>query len=278
MDRLPLYVLLAIMYTTLIVAIPVVADIGSTSHGTYCFGCHSPANATTTAPYGSPHNITTASDAWTACTTCHSQYSDGNLAATEKHIKPLNAPGCQGCHAILHIGKYNETNRGAWIVFRYPNVNVTGNTTLSTPITWTVNRTLWLEAVNGTGVGIDWTAMEGDVRMIWIGLQSNKNLTAISSSQRYLTCFNCHFLTGNTAEMGMIKVTGGVAKIGIPEFTLRLPPHEITEWRIAEAAEEARRPASPSIVPPGWLGGITILGFAATALVITRFALAVKRS
>ena len=88
-------------------------------------------------------------------------------------------------------------------------------------------------------LGVSLTALgEGTVHWAWTNISGTAS--GISSSTRYLTCFNCHFLTTNPAEAGLAKQIQGKTMIAVPDFALKLSPHSITDKTLNQAYIEAK--------------------------------------
>jgi hypothetical protein len=60
----------------------------------------------------------------------------------------------------------------------------------------------------------------------------------VNQSMRYLVCLNCHFLTTNPAEAGLMKMVQGRTLIAVPEFAMELHPHTISDEALKEAASD----------------------------------------
>ena len=196
---------------------------------------------------------------WSYCTQCHDNYVAGTAHS---------GLGCKGCHAVLHMG-YNSTANGwaAWIFAREPNIPSNDLPALkpSGTITWS-QKYIVVTSNNASTAGYSFfnnygngSGMEIEVGL-WDGF--NNQYSEIGTSIDWRVCFTCHFLTQNPAQVGAYKLVGGVWKIGIPEYALKLPPHEITSAALAEAAESE----STTITPSALLG--VILGLLAIGLVV----------
>jgi hypothetical protein len=79
----------------------------------------------------------------------------------------------------------------------------------------------------------------GEVHWAWTNASGSAG--GISQATRYLVCLNCHFLTTNPAEAGLTRMIQGRTMIAVPEFTLKLAPHTLTDSSLKEAASGSRQ-------------------------------------
>lgn len=238
-----------------------------TGHPDSCQPCHGPHTNTTdtdvpthtgtTTLYPWDHNIIKGESVWTYCTQCHDNYVAGTAH---------DGLGCKGCHAVLHLG-YNSTTNGwaAWIFAREPDITTLPALKPTGTVSW-VSKSIVVTSNNASTTGYSFinnygtgTGMEIEVGL-WDGF--NNQYSEIGTSVDWKVCFTCHFLSQNPAQVGAYKLVGGVWKIGIPEYALKLPPHEITAASLAEAATTENNTVSPTTL----LG--VLLGLLAVGLVV----------
>ncbi len=242
-----------------------------TGHPDMCQPCHGPHTNTTdanvpthggtTTLYPWDHNITKGEAVWSYCTQCHDNYVAGTAHA---------GLGCKGCHAVLHMG-YNASLNGwaAWIFAREPDLTAINDThPLLKPsgnFNWVTNITIVTEDnASTTGYNFISNYGTGSGMEIEVGLWDafNNKYSPIGGGVDWRVCFTCHFLSQNPASVGAYRLVGGKWKIGIPEYALKLPPHEITSAALSEAAK-----TESSTIAPSTLVGV-LLGVLAVGLVI----------
>jgi hypothetical protein len=232
-------------------------------HPDSCQPCHGQTGYTTDTIDGNQysfwnHTIKSGNTLWSYCTNCHSDYT-----ANTVH----DALDCMGCHAVLHIGWKNQSsgNWAAWIFVMEP--QITSTPALSPDIANFVLHTYVYNSTNATTTISNLVGTEG--MEIEVGVWNAFNNTFISTlpsgsvaSDSWKVCFSCHFVAEDPSVSGAYRLVGGVWKIGIPEYALKLPPHEITPSLLAEAARGESSPLeqlSPSILL-GLIGGIVGIG------------------
>ena len=256
----PAIVLLIALATTLVM-IPAVYAAG---HPDNCDACHYNTGGDTVNDMGGSrwnHTIYT-SEAWTRCSFCHTGVADGVSRSVHSNI------GC-GCHTVVHTGRYyglSPTKTGSWAAWGFAKVaNITGGTpilapTVTGPEDLLTKRFFWDET-NGSDIR-NW--LPADTQEIEVGL-TDPNGTLLTTD-KYIVCFSCHFLTAEPGDLGAYKLVGGVWKIGIPEFALKLPPHEITSEMLAGYEGEGR--GLPDI---GWaIQPLALIGAGAVGLLLFR--------
>ena len=240
-------------------------------HPEQCQPCHGNITYTSDNINGSTytmwsHNIQGGTTVWQQCTGCHTNYVQGTVHANL---------GCMGCHAVLHLGAKNSTGEwAAWIFAREPNITSLPVKAPAGITDWVLNETVFTQA-NYTGTYIqtiidnlltnDPNGMEIEVG-VWNGITNeyiSTSPTGTIGSESWKVCFSCHFISTNPARAGSYKLVGGVWKIGIPEYALKLPAHEITKAALAEAA----RSSSTETISPSTLLGI-LAGLLAIGLVV----------
>ncbi|MCL5317560.1 MAG: hypothetical protein M1503_04750 [Thaumarchaeota archaeon] len=207
------------------------ADVKSTAHGggSNCYNCHVP-NYPTTPDANQVHAIKN-NTAWSSCgaASCHGTMNSSLLQnSVHKQVS------CKGCHAPVHVSKYGNA-AGAWMFVNRVNNNGVKAYKPSVPITWN-EKVYFFDTTNDTtklGVSLA-TLGGGTVHWAWTNITGNA--VGILSTSRYMVCFNCHFLTTNPAQAGLTKMIQGKTMIGIPEFALKVSPHEMTESALKEAS------------------------------------------
>ncbi len=202
----------------LFITMPVnVAGYGQ-GHPDSCQPCHGN-QGTTMDSTGTmwDHNIQDGQQAWSQCTSCHSDY-----VANTPHANV----GCK-CHAVVHIGYDNQGTWAAWLYAKEPSPTnlpvATGDvaTFKDVKLVFTnLNATPAIQALVPAG------GEEIEVGMFdaW-----KNDYLAVGATDAWKVCFNCHFLASDPTMVGAYKLEGGVWKVGIPEYTLKLDPHEITD-------------------------------------------------
>jgi len=226
------------------------------AHPSDCLKCH--ADTSKKAPDGRwnheifyyvsyPNNV----GPWSNCTKCHDDYTAGTVH---------DDLDCMGCHAVVHKG-YSDGNKwAAWIYAREPNL---ANNYFEAPdqtTQWVLNKTV---ITDGNYTTVNWgNTIKGYAAMsinvgLWNGF-TNEYLE-VGAGHEYKVCFTCHFISVNPASVGSYKLVGGVWKIGIPEFALSLPPHEITQSALAQASESNNVTFGPSAIL-GVLAGLFAVG------------------
>ena len=176
-----------------------------------CTACHSS---------GSPHSIDDSVNAWNRCSSCH-----GNEDTALSNSVHANV-GCQACHGVLHVSEH--TGDGAWLYTYRANIQTlpVSKPPSSTPGQgWTLDAKTWYYDTSNFTSKLGTVPNAGTIYVAF----SSPTGTVWGANQEYMVCFNCHFLTSNPAEAGTVRFIGGVALIGIPEYTLKLQPHTISE-------------------------------------------------
>lgn len=248
---LPLFVLSLLILTAS--TIPGALAFGS-GHPDTCQPCHGTTATTTDNINGTnynfwDHSITNnATQIWGNCLQCHSNYVSGTVH---------QSLGCKGCHSVVHIGYNNSGTWAAWVFAYEP--NITSLPALKPTINDFVAKTTVLTNTNYTSVSWGTTiknlaganGMEIEVG-VWDGF-NNEYLSTLPAgsikTSSWKLCFSCHFLASNPAQVGAYKLENGVWKIGIPEYALKLPPHEITSSQLTETVgSETSTPLSTIII------------------------------
>ncbi|MCL4436677.1 MAG: hypothetical protein M1503_09400 [Thaumarchaeota archaeon] len=144
---------------------------------------------------------------------------------------------CGGCHAPVHISKYNGA-AGAWMFVS--RINQTGKFMKpNTPVNLVQNIYFFDGTNDTTKLGYSLSTLgEGTIHWAWTNITGST--LGIPSSARYIVCFNCHFLTTNPAEAGLAKQIQGKTMIAVPDFALKLSPHSITDKTLSQAYVEAK--------------------------------------
>jgi hypothetical protein len=249
--------ILAVFTMLVIFSSPVaLADVLAAEHGgtSKCYNCHV-ANYPTDQEAGVLHNMTS-TDAWNSCTDTAACHLNLNASGTVH-----SAVNCKGCHAPIHVSMHADGAGGWMYVYRVNTSDIVSKPTL--PITWD-SQTYYFNSGNDTTLlGTAISGMGGEVHWAWTNISGVA--AGISSSTRYLMCFNCHFITTNPAEAGLVRMIDGQSMIAIPEFALRLSPHSITDSALKEAASGSELVALKSDnigTASGLIIGIGIIGLA----------------
>ncbi|MFC1753672.1 hypothetical protein ACFL96_09820 [Thermoproteota archaeon] len=260
-DSLHIITIITVVLITSVIAMlstPIVfADVETTEHGggSGCYNCH--VEDFTTGDEAFLHNMT-AGDAARSCSNsgCHLKANFNGTGSIHESVT------CLGCHSPLHVS-FNTDGTGAWLF-----VNRMDNSTnlpLYVPtLPVTLNQTVYYfnSGNDTTLLGEAISAMGGEIHWAWTNVSGSA--VGISSSARYLVCFNCHFLTVNPAEAGLTRMIQGQLMVGIPEFTLKLKPHDITDSVLREAGLEKNQFVvfKPNDVPTisGIIAGIGLIG------------------
>ncbi len=158
---------------------------------------------------------------------CHDVLAEALNASVHKSLN------CGGCHVPLHVSLY-DGGVGGWLFVNRLNSSRTISYKPILPVS--LNRTIfYFDSTNDTTkLGSVISNWGGEVHWAWVNISGSAS--SISASTRYLTCFNCHFLTTNPAEAGLTRMIKGRTLIAIPEFTLKLSPHGLTDLSLREAA------------------------------------------
>ncbi len=207
-----------ILMTGLFMTLPVnVAGYGQ-GHPDSCQPCHGD-RGTMMDNTGNmwDHNIQDGTQAWNRCTSCHGDY----VANT-----PHASVGCK-CHAVVHVGYDNQGTWAAWLYAKEPSPTnlpaAIGDVASFQDVRLVftnLNATPSIQAIVPSGG-----------QEIEVGLYDawTNEYLAVGAADAWKTCFNCHFLASDPTMVGAYKLDGGVWKVGIPEYTLKLDPHEITD-------------------------------------------------
>ena len=239
-------------------------------HPEQCQPCHGNITYVTDNINGSnytmwSHNIQAGETVWQQCTGCHTNYVQGTVHANL---------GCKGCHAVLHLGVNSSGQWAAWIFAREPNITSLPAKVPSIAANWVLNESVFTQANYSTTYLAGYLSsllnsspqgMEIEVGL-WNGLVNQyipTTPTGTINAESWKVCFSCHFVSANPAEVGSYKLVGGMWKIGIPEYALKLPAHEITRAALSEAA----RNSSTETVSPSTLLGV-LAGLLAIGLVV----------
>ncbi len=251
-------------------------------HPPKCYGCHSYIDNLNNMTRVGPHNVTLASEAWSLCFQCHSTtgslsgFTQG-VSGTPPYVGDYVAAsvhqdiGCK-CHAVLHVG--NTTPYGGWLYYYLPNVTELGN--ISKPpsnVALIRYARFFYQGVNDTkldpngfnGIISNYTNSPTGVYIVFFDTQGN----VLDLQDRYLICFNCHFLTSQPAGLGMYKIENGLLKIGIPPEALQLEPHGITEEQLRSILSGGREALPTETVPLAAMG-INALLAASILLILVR--------
>ncbi len=207
-------------------------------HPDKCQPCHGPINYVTDMGQSFwDHNITSGATVWNNCIQCHTNYVIGTV---HENI------GCK-CHAVMHVGWGNETNYPDFFggIFYWEVSGVTG--VFAPPTVNLVAGSIEFTSANYTNAGLTANMIPPGGMEIEVGVWdpfNNKFLPTAPagtvSDQSYKVCFGCHFLAYDPSQVGAYAVVDGKLKIGIPEFALKLPPHEIYS---VEAPEMSTTPS-----------------------------------
>lgn len=254
----------AIVSLMLVLPIPIVlstpialADVKTSEHGgdSKCYNCHVD-DYPITSQEDDLHGMT-AAIAWKNCgvSGCHGVLNSSLEMSVHAQID------CRGCHSPLHVS-FNQAGAGAWMFVNRVNTSDTPAYKPETPIEW--NREVFFyDSTNDTSqLGSNIGTWGGEIHWAWTNISGTAS--GISTGSRYLVCFNCHFITVNPAEAGLTRMIQGKSMIAVPEFSLRLSPHDITESALKEAASETTHLValkSDSIrTASGIIAGIGIVG------------------
>jgi len=211
--------MVVLLLTGLFMSMPVnVAGYGQ-GHPDSCQPCHGDPNGTQTDGTGTmwDHNILDGKQAWDQCTSCHNNY----VANT-----PHDNVGCK-CHAIVHIGYNDAGTWAAWLYAKEPSP-----TNLPTAIGDVASfKDVELVFTNANATPTIQSLVPPEGEEIEVGLFDawNNDYLIVGATDAWKVCFNCHFLASDPTMVGAYKLDGGVWKVGIPEYALKLDPHEITD-------------------------------------------------
>jgi hypothetical protein len=172
--------------------------------------------------------------AYTTCGDGHCHVDLELVLSTSVH-QSLN---CGACHSPLHVSLY-EDGMGAWLFVNRLNNSGAIAYKPSTPVSF--NKTVYFfDTTNDTSsLGSSISNWGGEIHWAWTNVSGVAS--GISSSSRYLTCMNCHFLTTNPAEAGLTKMISGSTYIAIPEFSLNLSPHSLTDDSLKETVSRNKQ-------------------------------------
>ena len=185
------------------------------------------------------HTIVGGATVWDNCIQCHTNYVIGTV---HENI------GCK-CHAVMHVGWGNITpdysNFFGGIFYWEASVAAVNVTVPD--ITAFVRGSIEFTNKNYTAAGLTADMIPPGGMEIEVGVWdpfNNKFLPTAPagtvSDESYKVCFGCHFLAYDPSQVGAYAVVDGKLKIGIPEFALKLPPHEIYS---VEAPEMSTTPS-----------------------------------
>jgi hypothetical protein len=138
---------------------------------------------------------------------------------------------CRGCHSPLHVS-YNEPGVGSWLFTNWINNPNVPAYKPNLPLNYMESIYYYDNSNSTSGLGADISNWAGEIHWAWTSLSGQ----SISPSTRYLICLNCHFITTNPAEAGIIKMIDGRRLIAVPEFTLNLSPHAISDSELENMA------------------------------------------
>jgi hypothetical protein len=246
------------------------ADVNNAEHGgsSNCYICHTVEDPSDPACmkchydfYGETYNPMAHKIveglAYTTCGEghCHWNYVEALNASVHQSLD------CGSCHSPLHVSLY-EDGLGGWLFVNRLN---NSGAILAKPVTpISLNQTVfYFDSANDTSsLGASILNWGGEVHWAWTNVSGYA--AGIGSSTRYLTCLNCHFLTTNPAEAGLIKWINGMSFIAIPEFTLSLAPHDLSESKLRDTEVIGNEIVSitPSMIgiTSGLIVGLGIIG------------------
>ncbi|MCL5318755.1 MAG: hypothetical protein M1503_10925 [Thaumarchaeota archaeon] len=225
-------ILISLLPTLALLAVPeAFADVGIMEHGgsSNCYLCHVN-NYRNTMDRNLVHGITKEA-AWSTCgsDSCH-QVMNSSLLQNSVHKQV----SCKGCHAPVHVSKYGNA-AGAWMFVNRVNNSGVKAYKPSVPIQWETKVYFYDNTNASTKLGVSLATLGGGT-VHWAWTNITGSTVGISFTTRYMVCFNCHFLTTNPAQAGLTKMIQGKTMIGIPEFALKVSPHEMTESALKEAS------------------------------------------
>ena len=211
----------------IILLVPVFLAVTAVAHPNQCQPCHGP-KGTTTDSAGTfwNHTIKDGPVVWNYCTQCHSNYVQGT-----KHEQI----GCK-CHAVMHVG-YGNTNKVPGFFGAVFYWEPTGVQKVIAPTTLTLaGYNVTFDDTNYTAYGIPAAWIPAGGMNIEVGLWDpfNNITIQVGTQNVYKSCFGCHFLATDPSTVGAYAIVDGKIKIGIPEFALKLPPHEIYDVEMSE--------------------------------------------
>jgi hypothetical protein len=240
-----------------ILSTPVVfADVESAEHGggSNCYNCHVD-DYPMTSDEEDLHGMT--SDmAWMQCgaSGCHEVLNASLQTSVHAEV------GCEGCHAPVHVS-FNTMGTGAWMFVN--RLNNSGVIAYKPTLPLSYNQSIYYyDSTNDTTLlGTSIGAMGGEVHWAWTNVSGSA--AGISQATRYLVCMNCHFLTVNPAEAGLTRMIQGRTMIAVPDFTLKLSPHTLSDSALRQAASESGKLVRfpyPSDYSTILFGAITSIG------------------
>jgi hypothetical protein len=231
------------------------ADVNSQAHTSNCYNCHV-VDYPTDSDEGALHEMTSAV-AWSNCgdANCHGPLETSLLSSVHAQVS------CRGCHSPLHVS-LNTAGTGAWLFVS--RLNNSGEIAYKPTLPLSFNETVYYyDNTNDTLLlGDSVSGWGGEIHWAWTNVSGSA--AGITGGTRYLVCMNCHFLTTNPAEAGLMKSIGGHTMIGIPEFTLRMSPHTVSDSTLKEAANSYREyleyESEYVSIGTGLISGIGIIG------------------
>jgi len=213
--------------------IALITDAFGSGHPDTCQPCHGDNQDVTENINGTNysfwnHNIDSGQSVWNNCQSCHQQIQS-NIQNS-----PHSSIGCK-CHSVLHVG-YNFTNNNPsgdiyGVAYYYlPNEQINGIGKEKASANNLVQRKLHFDENNITSIKtlFGWSSnngMEIEVGMVNLNKQFLK-----ADGNGWQLCFNCHFISTNPSTVGSFKFIEGVWKIGIPQETLDMNPHAISQF------------------------------------------------
>jgi len=251
-------VFLLLMPVLTVLSAPVVfADVESAEHGggSLCYNCHVD-DYPDTSDEASLHGMTAAM-AWLQCgaSGCHETLNASLQSSVHAEV------GCEGCHAPLHVSMYAD-GAGAWMFVN--RLNNSGVIAYKPSLPLSFNQSIYYyDSTNDTTLlGSSISTWGAEVHWAWTNVSGSA--AGISTATRYLVCLNCHFLTTNPAEAGLTRMIQGRTMIAVPEFTLKLSPHTLSDSALREASSESGKlvsfPSDYIGLTSGIITGIGLIG------------------
>ena len=222
----------------LAIAVPIQTLAWGNGHPDTCVYCHGPYGTTTDTINGTSyvfwnHNIQTGHDPntvdiWQNCYTsgCHTNYVQGTVHS---------GLGCQGCHAVAHIGYYDGTNYAVGLYY-WELSNPTNKIVIAPNAANLQWKSLKLDSTNASTYIPDITTYVGTQGMeVEVGVWDafNNQFKPVSGAgqdpiaKTWTVCFSCHFIVQDPASIGSYMIVDGKWKIGIPAAALEMDPHYI---------------------------------------------------
>ena len=210
----------------------------ASAHPDLCYYCHS-------LSLGDPHDITKDNDFFvtTACTSCHNGV--GQAVANSIH----SSIGCR-CHSVEHMSRYNGS--AAWVFVFAPEPGDYVTPALPADFLSWLNPFYYNAATNASALGVNvypidtGTGTPYYLNMTYVLRDGDASLIT-GKAERFMTCFNCHFVANGQARAALEELLRGyVSAPNLDPHSIKLQPSISTESTANRASPE-QYPGSSAI-------------------------------